>query len=301
MSEKVLASLIEEMFEGVYFVDKTRKITAWNKGAEKITGYLAEEVVGKHCYNNILNHVDENGVALCFNGCPLHKTMEDGQKREARVFLQHKAGHRVPIYVKTVPIYDENNTDIITGSLEIFTEVKSEDQYRSLLEKYQKESSQDHLTQVPNRRYMHAIVESKIREFKAVGVVFGIAFIDIDNFKHINDTYGHDVGDEALKLLVRTISASLRAHDHIGRWGGEEFIVVFSDVLAEGLVKASEKLRVLIEASVLHISEIKRLSYTISVGATLVDAMDDVETIIDRADNLMYQSKVAGKNRVTIG
>jgi diguanylate cyclase (GGDEF)-like protein/PAS domain S-box-containing protein len=301
MSEKILSALIEEMFEGVYFVDKTRKITAWNKGAEKITGYLAEEVVGKHCYNNILNHVDENGVALCFNGCPLHATMADGVKREARVFLQHKEGHRVPVYVKALPIFGESDSTVTIGSLEIFSEVKSEEQFRTILDKYQKESSMDHLTQVPNRRYMHSIVESKIREFNAVGVVFGMAFIDIDNFKHINDTYGHDVGDEVLKLCVRTISASLRSHDYIGRWGGEEFIVVFSDIHAEGLIKASEKLRILVEASILRLANLSDVKFTISIGSTLVDATDSVESIIDRADKLMYQSKVSGKNRVTTG
>lgn len=301
MNNEIFNTLIEEMIEGVYFVDKTRKITSWNRSAEKITGYLAEEVVGKHCYNNILNHVDENGVALCFNGCPLHHSMQDGQKREARVFLQHKDGHRVPVYVKAIPIFDEEDKQRTIGSYELFTEIKSEDQFRSILDKYQKESSQDHLTEVPNRRYMSAIIESKIREYKAVGVSFGIAFIDIDNFKKINDTYGHDTGDEALKLLVKTVSAALRAHDYIGRWGGEEFIVVFSDINAEGLKKASEKLRVLVEASTLHVPIGEELKFTISLGTTLINETDDVADMVDRADNLMYQSKVNGKNQVTIG
>jgi diguanylate cyclase (GGDEF)-like protein/PAS domain S-box-containing protein len=301
MNDQIVAMLIDEMIEGVYFVDKTRKITSWNKGAEKITGYLAEEVVNKHCYNNILNHVDENGVALCFNGCPLHASMADGQKREARVFLQHKDGHRVPVYVKALPIFDEADATKTVGSFELFIEIKSEDQFRSILDKYQKESSQDHLTEIPNRRYMNAIIESKIREYKAVGVSFGIAFIDIDNFKRINDTFGHDVGDEALKLLVKTVSGALRSHDYIGRWGGEEFIVVFSDINPEGLAKASEKLRILVEASSLHIPSHDDLKFTISLGSTLIKESDTVDTMVDRADNLMYQSKVSGKNLITIG
>jgi two-component system, cell cycle response regulator len=173
--------ILENLYEGVYFVDKTRTITSWNNGAHQITGFSSDEVKHKKCYSNILNHVDINGVALCFDGCPLHATIQDGIAREANVFLQHKNGHRVPIMIKALPIY--NNEGEIEGAVEIFTEIKEEKSIQSDLLKLQLEASQDTLTNVPNRKYLNAIIESKIREFKAVNVSFGINFIDIDNFK----------------------------------------------------------------------------------------------------------------------
>ena len=82
-------NIIESLYEGVYFADKSRTITSWNNGATEITGFSSDEVVHKKCYANILNHVDSNGVALCFDGCPLHATMEDVLPRETKIFLQH--------------------------------------------------------------------------------------------------------------------------------------------------------------------------------------------------------------------
>ncbi len=101
--------ILENLYEGVYFVDKERTITSWNNGATQLTGFSQDEVVHKKCFSNILNHVDVNGIALCFDGCPLHATIQDGVPREANVFLQHKNGHRVPVMVKALPIY--NNAD----------------------------------------------------------------------------------------------------------------------------------------------------------------------------------------------
>jgi diguanylate cyclase (GGDEF)-like protein/PAS domain S-box-containing protein len=290
--------ILENLYEGVYFVDKDRTITSWNNGAFDITGFESKEVIHKKCYENILNHVDINGVALCFDGCPLHATIQDGIAREANVFLQHKNGHRVPVKIKALPIY--NNEGGIVGAVEIFNEIKEERDIKNDLIKLQTEASQDALTQVPNRKYLNAIIESKIREFKAVNVSFGINFIDIDNFKHINDTYGHGVGDDVLKLLVQTIQANLRKNDVIGRLGGEEFIIVFSDINDSGLEKVSEKIRTLVEASALRLTD-QDLKITISIGATLVNSSDTVLSIIERSDNLMYQSKKNGKNRVTFG
>jgi len=290
--------ILENLYEGVYFVDKTRTITSWNNGAHQITGFSSDEVKHKKCYSNILNHVDINGVALCFDGCPLHATIQDGIAREANVFLQHKNGHRVPIMIKALPIY--NNDGEIEGAVEIFTEIKEETSIQSDLLKLQLEASQDTLTNVPNRKYLNAIIESKLREFKAVNVSFGINFIDIDNFKNINDTYGHGVGDEVLKLLVNTIKSNLRKNDIIGRLGGEEFIIVFADINQSNLEIVSEKIRKLVEASALRLPT-QDLGITISIGATIIEESDTVESIIERADKLMYISKKNGKNRVTIG
>ena len=288
--------ILENLYEGVYFVDKDRTITSWNNGALNITGFEPNEVIHRKCYSNILNHVDVNGVALCFDGCPLHATIQDGVAREANVFLQHKNGHRVPVMVKALPIY--NNEEEIIGAVEIFSEIKEENNLRTDILKLQAEASQDSLTNVPNRKYLNAIIESKIREFKAVNVPFGVNFIDIDNFKHINDTYGHGIGDEILKLLVQTVQSNLRKNDIIGRLGGEEFVVVFSDINKQGLEKASEKIRTLVESSSLRLTD-NDLKITISIGATLVNENDTVSSILERSDNLMYQSKKNGKNRVT--
>ena len=288
---------IENLFEGVYTVDVDRKILYWNQGAETITGYKSDEIIRRSCFDNILNHVNEDGVGLCFDGCPLKATIEDGLEREAAVYLQHKSGHRVPVKVRTIPLRDSEQK--VIGALELFTENKDEVSLRNSLESYKQQSIEDPLTKAANRRYFTAIIESKIREFKIMGTTFGIAFLDIDNFKHVNDTYGHEIGDKVLKILAETVQSNLRKHDSLGRWGGEEFIILFSDVDTEGLLNVTEKIRKLVVASSLHLSD-QNLNITISIGATVVSESDDPESIVTRADQLMYISKKSGKNKVTI-
>jgi diguanylate cyclase (GGDEF)-like protein/PAS domain S-box-containing protein len=289
---------IKNLFEGAYTVDVNRKILYWNQGAETITGYKAGEITRRFCFDNILNHVDENGVGLCFDGCPLKATIEDGMEREAAVYLQHKSGHRVPVKVRTMPLHDSENN--IIGALELFTENKDEVSLRNSLESYKKQSFEDPLTKAANRRYFTAIIESKIREFKIMGTAFGIAFLDIDNFKLVNDTHGHEVGDKVIKVLAETVQSTYRKNDSLGRWGGEEFIILFSDVSADGLMIAAEKIRKLVAASSFRFSN-QELKITISIGATIVLENDDPDSIVTRADQLMYISKKSGKNMVTFG
>ena len=90
-------TIVENLADGVYLVEPDRKITYWNRGAELISGHKATEVVGRHCYDNILGHVDAEGRSLCHSACPLALTMADGEAREALIWLKHADGHRKPV------------------------------------------------------------------------------------------------------------------------------------------------------------------------------------------------------------
>src|SRR5512138_2173073 len=112
-------NVIDNLYDGVYFVDRDRRITYWNKGAERITGYTAEHSIGRRCRDNLLNHVTANGIPLCQEHCPLAAVMEDGQEREAEVFLHHADGYRVPVLVRGAPLRDESGN--IIGAVESFS------------------------------------------------------------------------------------------------------------------------------------------------------------------------------------
>jgi diguanylate cyclase (GGDEF)-like protein/PAS domain S-box-containing protein len=288
--------ILDQLFEGVYIVDPSRKITFWNEGAEQTTGYKADEVMGKSCFNNILNHQGEDGTALCFAGCPLKASLNDGNIRSANVTLQHKDGYRVPVNVKTVPI--TNNEGKITGCYELFTIIKNNDDIITNLNRLSKDAYEDPLTGVSNRRFISSYIESKIHEYKTFGIPFGINFIDIDDFKKVNDIYGHHIGDEVLKTVSATIKNNLRSNDLVARWGGEEFIIVFGGISQDTMPMVSEKMRRLVQTSRLRRPE-GDITVTISVGATMIRDTDHISSIIARADELMYQSKQKGKNLVT--
>jgi diguanylate cyclase (GGDEF)-like protein len=128
-----------------------------------------------------------------------------------------------------------------------------------------------------------------------------LLFGDIDRFKGFNDTYGHDVGDRVLRMVASTLRDNVRGDDVVGRWGGEEFVVLVQGTSSQAdVVALGEKLRALVEASRLDLPK-ESVTVTISLGATLLQPGDSPESLVRRADLLMYRSKEAGRNRVTAG
>jgi len=291
--------IIDNLSEGVYFVDRDRVITYWNKGAERITGYSASHTVGRACRDNLLNHVTSNGVELCLSNCPLAAVMEDGNTREAEVFVHHANGHRVPIVIRASPIRNGNG-DII-GAVESFSNNASVVDTRSKLRALRREATIDSLTGVGNRKYLDGRLSAAIAEYQNSTDNAALLFMDVDHFKQVNDTYGHNTGDAALRMVAKTLRLAVRATDTVGRWGGEEFIAILYGMREKKTLKAAaEKVRTLVECSRLDTPE-HGLSVTVSIGGTLLLPGDTPETLTWRADQLMYRRKGAGRNRVTIG
>lgn len=111
--------LLDQISDGVYFVNRDRRITYWNGGAKRITGYDADEVMGHSCSEGILRHVDDTGRQLCLSGCPLARVMKDGNPLETNIYLHHKDGHRVPVNVRGQALRDPAGQ--IVGSVEVFS------------------------------------------------------------------------------------------------------------------------------------------------------------------------------------
>jgi len=292
-------SLLDNLYDGVYFLDSERRITYWNKGAERLTGYQASEVVDCYCRNNILMHVDEEGTLLCGeNLCPAVKTLQDGQPHEDEVYLHHKQGHRVPVSIRVSPILSPGGR--VIGAVEIFSDNSTRVESKQTIEELRRIALLDPLTEVGNRRYIDMNLRFRLAEQERYGWPFGVLFLDIDHFKEINDLYGHDKGDDVLKMTARTLSNSLRSFDTVGRWGGEEFVAVIINVNAEQLHVVAEKLRAMVEQSSITNGS-RTVRVTVSIGATVAREDDTPESLINRADQLMYHSKSSGRNRITLG
>jgi diguanylate cyclase (GGDEF)-like protein/PAS domain S-box-containing protein len=289
--------ILDNLYDGVYFVDRQRRITYWNRGAERISGYKASQVLGKRCLDNFLNHVSEYGIQLCLNGCPLHATMDDGKPREAEVYLHHSDGHRIPVLVRTSPIRDADGE--IIGAVESFSDNSSLLTTRRRVNRLEQTVLLDPLTGIGNRRFIDIRIHSAFFEYQQHRIPFGILFMDIDDFKTVNDRFGHEIGDRALQLVASTLKHNLRGDDAVARWGGEEFIALLAGVDRDGLLNAAEKLRTLVESSPILVGK-KAIPLTISVGATLLRLEDDPASLLRRADQYMYASKNGGRNRVTI-
>ncbi len=293
--DELYLTIINSLHDGIYLVDLDRRILFWNKAAEEITGYGAQEMVGTRCPDNQLKHIDEGGRPLCIVGCPLTATNLDGQVRRARVFLRHKQGYRIPVMIHVLPLLQEGR---IIGSIEIFTRDSSIVYEDSLVEHLSGMAMHDALTGLPNRRYLEDFLYRSLREFSRFPRPIAVLFADIDNFREFNNRYSHDVGDAVLKKVAANAKKSARAHDLLGRWGGEEFLgIYFLNDCCEAPALA-ERFRCLVQSTELP-HEGEQLRVTISVGVTITRAGDTVEGVVKRADELMYASKRNGKNCIS--
>lgn len=288
---------LQNVGDGVYFCDTDRLIRYWNAAAERITGFDADEVRGKSCAGGILAHVDEDGAPLCETSCPLASSLADRQVREARVYLHHKQGFRVPVTVRVSPVCDDEGA--VEGVVEVFTDNSSLVAALERLEQLSVVAETDALTGVGNRRRLEMELGSCVNERRRSDGAVGVLFIDIDNFKHINDAYGHETGDRVLKMVTETLRRNLRTSDSLARWGGDEFLAIVRNTEADTLRVLAQKLRSLVASSFLTLADGTELRVTASIGATLLRSDDTDKSVVSRVDKLLYESKSQGRDRLT--
>ena len=165
------------------------------------------------------------------------------------------------------------------------------------LAKMERLAHQDALTELPNRRQLETDLKSEFAKTEGAGrraAPLSVIIFDADNFKRINDSYGHDVGDYALRMIAALLSEELREGDSFGRWGGEEFLVVAPQTDLESALNLAERLRYVLAAHTFHTLG----TLTASFGVASFRPGDTPETLVKRADDALYESKSNGKNRV---
>ena len=240
-------------------------------------------------------HVDEHGTQMCTDDCPLALTLIDGEPRSADFFLHHRLGHRVPVQAQVLPQCSDDGQ--IVGALEVFRETSSEEELREELERLRAIALVDPLTGLANRRHLDEHLSARASQLDRFGWSFGVILFDIDHFKAVNDTYGHLVGDQALTVVARDLLSNARSTDLVGRWGGEEFMIVAVNTDAAALHAAAERFRVMIGASFVH-TEQGDITVTASAGATVASKEESVQEVVARADQALYEAKRGGRNRV---
>ena len=152
----------------------------------------------------------------------------------------------------------------------------------------------DVLTRVSNRRALRAQLEEEIERAERYGRTFALILLDIDHFKRVNDTFGHDAGDSVLQEVAALLSESVRDIDHLGRWGGEEFLLVLPELTLPGALQTANRLRDTVASHTFTGVG----TVTASLGLTTFVPSDEVETLTKRADDALYCAKESGRNAV---
>jgi len=158
----------------------------------------------------------------------------------------------------------------------------------------------DPLTGLPNRRFFNRSLEHALLLKKRNNTNLSVLFLDLDNFKKINDTKGHDVGDKVLKRIAKILTITIRATDFTSRWGGEEFIVLMLDSDIDGAISSAAKLCKAIEQDKSLVGLVDH-KVTASLGVTEVKNDDDIDAILKRVDSALYKAKDSGKNQYIVG
>lgn len=289
--------MLNKLQEGVYYVDGERNIQYWNEGAEQLTGYKRNEVLGTSCGLDLLGHIDARGINLCKNDCPLTATIKDGKPRRTEVYMKHKAGHRIPITVCTSPIRDDKN--VIIGAVESFFDNSAKIEALERIGDLEKDVLLCPHTGIANRRYADLHLESSIDLLHRAGIPFGFMLCDVDRFKPLNDRYGYSIGDVLLKMIANTMRNDLKEGDFIARWTGKVFAIMVAQTTASDLYLFANRQRLLVQSTVKQLTK-ERIGLTLSIGATMARSGDTAQSLIERADRLLTMSISKGGNRVSI-
>ena len=290
--------VLDNLYDAVWLLDSERHITHWNDGAEKLTGYTADEMLGADCKDKALVHLSKDGVDLCDSICPLLDTDNLRDIREAQVYIRHKEGHLVPAQARMVPLRDGDGH--ITGAAEIFSDRSVGNEIEKRLEELERLARLDVLTRLPNRRYAEETVTAQLAELERFDRYCGIMMIDLDGFAKINEKFGTESGDDVLRMIARTWFLAARPFDTVARWEDDTFAVIALNLDREGLRSIGERF-VMLLSNLLKPWDQSALGVGASIGATMVRRGDSTESFILRAEKILEEAKLGGGGQLVVG
>ncbi|ABF42481.1 diguanylate cyclase with PAS/PAC sensor [Candidatus Koribacter versatilis Ellin345] len=294
LQDGVFQRVLSELLVGVYFTDRERRIVFWNAGAERITGYLSHEVIGRMCREEILMHCDHQRRNVCVSCCPLAEAMLDGKAREASLFLRHKTGHRVPVRIHSMPIRDAKGT--IIGAAECFQ--RQHDVWHP--ERRDANNRDSYAVRgIPDYSFMVSELRMRLGRFEGSGAGFGVLCLEVDRFDSLRSTRGHEACETVLHVISNTLQNTIRQGDCLGAWSEARLMLLLNAATPEAVVRAGERTRGLVSCSnVTWWGD--PVPITIACGATVAKTRDTMESIVRRAERALDESLAAGGNRVML-
>jgi diguanylate cyclase (GGDEF)-like protein/PAS domain S-box-containing protein len=288
-SEERFRLISTSAMDAIIIIGPAEEITYWNPAAERIFGYQADEALGQNLHHLIAppRHHDASRrgfeqFRMSGEGALIGKTLE--------ITALRKNGEEFPIELSISAVMIKGQWHALGMIRDISERKKAEEKIRQL-------AYYDALTNLPNRRLLldrlnHSLVQAK-RYQRAVAVMF----LDLDRFKLINDTLGHDVGDELLKEVATRLNACVRSGDTVSRQGGDEFVIVLAEVARppDAALVAEKIIGTLAQPISVKGHE---LQITTSIGIAIfpVNGTDDAQELMKKADAAMYEAKEGGRN-----
>ena len=286
--------LLQWMRDGVFFVDAHQIILQWNHGAERLSGIMADAVRSRRWSPTILGLRNERGQTIDEADCPVLTAIKCGTQVLRRLSIKGRTGEAVSVDVHVVPVILEDGT--ILGAVAILHDASSEISLEQRLEYFRDRVSKDPLTQLANRAEFDRMLPLFVEQYQRRGLTFSLIICDLDRFKQVNDTYGHQAGDDAIRSLAAVFRGFYRNGDLIARYGGEEFVMLCAGCDIGTATRRAEEMRAALEKT--PQPRLNGRVVTASFGVTEVQPGDTPETILRRADRALLMAKSRGRNIV---
>jgi len=295
-SENLYRSLVGSLAEGVILVSENSEILACNQSAQHILGLTEAQIMGCSATDTRWKLIQEDCTPVADEDRPSRVAITTG-----KAIRNHILGLEIPdkglrwLSTSAEPLFKDGETRAYAAVTSFFdvTDVKE------LTEKLERQARSDFLTGAHNRGYFYELASLELSRAQRYGQTFSLMILDIDHFKAINDQDGHDAGDRALKMFVELLKQTLRDVDMVGRFGGEEFIVLLPQATIENAAHIAERIRQLVSKQQLSSSDAHTFNMTVSIGlAEFVEGVSSVDEIVKLADKALYQAKQSGRNQV---
>jgi len=289
-SERKLRALAESAYDAIVMTDNLGRVSFWNHAAEKLFGYAESEALGRDVHELISprDRAMEGGASLP----PLSMTGKGSAVGDIReVEGMDKRGRRIPLELSVAGFRLSDRWFAVATIRDITERRATELKLREL-------ATTDALTGLNNRRWFMELAQTEFARSRRYNRALAMFMMDIDHFKRVNDTYGHDVGDQVLSALAGIAVGALREADILGRLGGEEFGVLLPETARQSAMDVAERLRRAVEAAVIH-TNAGDLRITVSIGvAVMGGTTGSVDLLLKDADVALYEAKQSGRNRV---
>lgn len=293
----VFRTVLDSLHTGVYLVDRNGTIVFWNDGAERLTGYLREEVVGRCCRDKILVHEGECTTSLCSSLCPLAGTMADGEAREAAVEIRHRAGHRISVWLRAVPIRDDSGA--IIGAAESFDERGLARDTVHCESDHLVYSCLDEVTGLAIEEGTRSRMREAMGAYADESIPFSVLCIEIDRMDQFRTTYGREAATSILRVVCQTLKDTLRSSDFLGHWSERRFLAILPWCSGSAVSQVAGLLKKMVGYSGIRWWG-DHLSVTLSIGAATVRQDDTLESLVERAESALMESLQRGGNCATM-
>ena len=291
-SESRLRSILEQAPVAVAVCDAAGRLQSVNAAYCRMFGYSSDELIGQPM-TIITPPAFRDVTAELYR-----RFLETGQGLRGEWDACTKDGRSLTILSSGTLLAGSQPSQVITFIVDVTEKKHLENDLIHKNALLEKRASEDGLTGLLNRQTIFERLQIAIQRCTRYGDALSVMMLDVDFFKQINDTYGHEAGDQVLMKVAHTIRDTIRQVDTAGRYGGEEFFILLPNVDQQGAIAAAERLRLQIAALRFPLDE---LDVTVSIGVASHQEGDDMQFLVNRADLAMYQSKRAGRNQVHAG